>query len=106
MSHNSERKFAKLLRLLMLTVMICGAGVAEASTLPDPVLDQTATTQTQTIVLAGGCFWGMQAVFQHLKGVKQAISGYAGGSAQTAQYETGQLRYHGTCGIRAGDLRS
>jgi len=41
----------------------------------------------QSIVLAGGCFWGVQAVFEHLKGVKQATSGYAGGSATTAHYE-------------------
>ena len=37
--------------------------------------------------MAGGCFWGIQAVFQHVKGVKSAISGYSGGEAQTAQYE-------------------
>ena len=42
----------------------------------------------ERIILAGGCFWGMQGVYQHLKGVTQAISGYAGGSAETAHYET------------------
>jgi peptide-methionine (S)-S-oxide reductase len=41
----------------------------------------------QTVVLAGGCFWGVQAVFQHVKGVTQAVSGYAGGSKETAIYE-------------------
>ena len=61
---------------------------AHATTLPDPVLDQAPATQPQTMVLAGGCFWGMQAVFQHVKGVTQAISGYAGGPADTAHYET------------------
>jgi peptide-methionine (S)-S-oxide reductase len=48
---------------------------------------------TQTAVLAGGCFWGVEAVFEHLKGVSEVVSGYAGGSAKTAQYErvgTGQ----------------
>ena len=41
----------------------------------------------QTVVLAGGCFWGVQAVFQHVKGVSQALSGYAGGTKETASYE-------------------
>jgi peptide-methionine (S)-S-oxide reductase len=41
---------------------------------------------TQTAVLAGGCFWGMEAVFEHVKGVKNVVSGYAGGSAATANY--------------------
>lgn len=43
--------------------------------------------QTQRVVLAGGCFWGMQAVFKDLKGVTSAVAGYAGGSAATAHYE-------------------
>jgi peptide-methionine (S)-S-oxide reductase len=46
------------------------------------------TPANETIVVAGGCFWGIQAVFQHTKGVIDATSGYAGGSADTAQYET------------------
>ncbi len=45
------------------------------------------TTATQTAVLAGGCFWGVQGVFQHLKGVLRAESGYAGGASATAEYE-------------------
>ena len=47
-----------------------------------------ATTTTQRVVLAGGCFWGMQLVFESLRGVDRAVAGYAGGSADTAQYET------------------
>ncbi|MDE3011386.1 MAG: peptide-methionine (S)-S-oxide reductase MsrA [Pseudomonadota bacterium] len=43
---------------------------------------------SDTVVLAGGCFWGMQAVFQHVHGVHRAISGYAGGEGSTAQYES------------------
>ncbi len=43
--------------------------------------------KTQTIVLAGGCFWGVEAVFEHTKGVVKAVSGYAGGKADTAQYD-------------------
>ena len=56
------------------------------SILAAPVASPAATAP-QTIVLAGGCFWGMQAVFQSLKGVK-ATAGYAGGAASTAHYET------------------
>jgi peptide-methionine (S)-S-oxide reductase len=44
--------------------------------------------EKQTVVLAGGCFWGVDAVFKHVKGVASVVSGYSGGSASTAQYET------------------
>jgi peptide-methionine (S)-S-oxide reductase len=43
---------------------------------------------SETTVLAGGCFWGVQGVFQHVKGVTEAESGYAGGSKDTANYDT------------------
>ncbi len=46
-----------------------------------------AASGSQTVVLAGGCFWGVQAVYQHTKGVTQAVSGYAGGKKETAHYE-------------------
>jgi len=49
---------------------------------------QAGLTKTQTAVFAGGCFWGVEAVFEHTKGVKDVVSGYAGGDAKTAQYET------------------
>jgi peptide-methionine (S)-S-oxide reductase len=60
-----------------------------AVAIPPPALDAAAPAgaASQTIVLAGGCFWGMQAVFQHTKGVTAAISGYAGGDQQTAHYQ-------------------
>lgn len=60
---------------------------ADARTLPLPALDVTASGTTQTAVLAGGCFWGVQGVFQHVNGVSSAVSGYAGGDADMAQYE-------------------
>jgi len=47
-----------------------------------------AATQQQRVVLAGGCFWGMQLVFESLRGVDRTVAGYAGGQAATAQYET------------------
>jgi peptide-methionine (S)-S-oxide reductase len=62
---------------------------ASAVTLPDPVVDQpiSAPAGQQTIVFAGGCFWGVQAVFQHVKGVVSATSGYAGGTVSSPSYE-------------------
>jgi peptide-methionine (S)-S-oxide reductase len=67
------------------------AKAAESSrVLPDPVVDTplAASADSETAVVAGGCFWGIQAVFYHVKGVKNATSGYSGGSASTAEYET------------------
>jgi peptide-methionine (S)-S-oxide reductase len=59
----------------------------EAVLIPPPALDETTQGRSETVVLAGGCFWGVQGVFQHVKGVKKAVSGYAGGTADTARYE-------------------
>src|ERR1700760_223956 len=61
-----------------------------STTIPAPAVDEPAGSAgaSETAVLAGGCFWGVQGVFQHVKGVTQAVSGYAGGDAATAQYET------------------
>ena len=59
----------------------------EAVLIPPPALDETTQARSETAVFAGGCFWGVQGVFQHVKGVKQAVSGYAGGTADTARYE-------------------
>jgi peptide-methionine (S)-S-oxide reductase len=60
-----------------------------AVAIPAPTLDQTAPAGggLQNVVLAGGCFWGMQAVYEHTKGVTQAVSGYSGGARETAHYE-------------------
>src|SRR5262245_32542682 len=70
-----------------LTLRFASAG-DRAVMLPDPEIDAQATTAgDSTAVLAGGCFWGIQAVFQHVKGVKRATSGYSGGAASTAEYE-------------------
>jgi peptide-methionine (S)-S-oxide reductase len=55
--------------------------------LPAPKQDVTSTAPTETAVFAGGCFWGVQGVFQHTKGVLNAVSGYAGGEKSTAEYE-------------------
>src|SRR5258708_2601109 len=60
------------------------------SAFPRPALDQpvAATKGKEVAVISGGCFWGIQAVYEHTKGVISATSGYAGGTADTAQYET------------------
>lgn len=64
---------------------VASAGVA----IPDPALDESPTTSKseRVAVVAGGCFWGIQAVYTHVKGVIDVKAGYAGGSADTAHYE-------------------
>ncbi|HKG21762.1 MAG TPA: peptide-methionine (S)-S-oxide reductase MsrA [Blastocatellia bacterium] len=74
--------------LLISTSLACNAATAAVS-IPDPVDDAplAAAKGEQTAVLAGGCFWGIEAVFEHVKGVTGVTSGYSGGSANTAHYE-------------------
>jgi len=73
----------------LLATTACNAKAGTAAPLPAPALDapRAATSGQQAAVVAGGCFWGIQAVFQHVKGVIRATSGYSGGSAKTAEYE-------------------
>ena len=59
----------------------------DAVVIPPPATDVSASDGIQTVVLAGGCFWGVQGVFQHTTGVVSAVSGYSGGSKMNAQYE-------------------
>jgi peptide-methionine (S)-S-oxide reductase len=68
----------------------CNAANAKAPPLPDPAVDESVASQSshETAVVAGSCFWGMQLVFEHVKGVANVTAGYAGGSAKTAEYET------------------
>jgi peptide-methionine (S)-S-oxide reductase len=83
---------------LIFAALLLGAGLvlrglpsaAESTrSIPPPALDEPANPQaaSETTVLAGGCFWGVQGVFQHVGGVTSAVSGYAGGAADTAHYE-------------------
>ncbi|WP_423204255.1 peptide-methionine (S)-S-oxide reductase MsrA [Pseudomonas kribbensis] len=62
-------------------------GGEEGVVIPPPTLDENTQAHSETAVFAGGCFWGVQGVFQHVKGVQKAVSGYAGGAANTAEYE-------------------
>ena len=73
----------------LLGVAASAALAAEpAVTIPPPAQDlATPGDGTQTVVLAGGCFWGVQGVFEHTKGVVSAVSGYSGGTKETAHYE-------------------
>jgi peptide-methionine (S)-S-oxide reductase len=58
----------------------------DAVVIPAPAIDTQPSDGTQTVVVAGGCFWGVQGVFQHTAGVVSAVSGYSGGSPMTADY--------------------
>ena len=77
------------MKRMFLAIMVLLAGCASAKTLPDPSTDSALakTPGQETVVFAGGCFWGVQAVFEHVKGVKSATAGYAGGAAKTAHYD-------------------
>jgi peptide-methionine (S)-S-oxide reductase len=75
----------------LLAAFVAGPASAEGAHLtPAPTLDEplASAPAKETVVLAGGCFWGVQGVFQHVKGVLNAVSGYAGGEKSTAEYET------------------
>jgi peptide-methionine (S)-S-oxide reductase len=60
----------------------------DAVVIPAPAMDASPASGIQTAVIAGGCFWGVQGVFQHTAGVVNAVSGYAGGTKATADYQT------------------
>jgi len=77
-----------LLAAAGLQLVLPGLAADEAHLIPAPaVAGQPGSGATETAVLAGGCFWGVQGVFQHVKGVTNAVSGYAGGDKKTAQYD-------------------
>jgi peptide-methionine (S)-S-oxide reductase len=83
-----SRLIAVLLLLAVLMIKTMPAAVQEGLALPAPAVDAAASQASSAVaVLAGGCFWGVQGVFQHVKGVSNAVSGYAGGAQHTATYE-------------------
>jgi peptide-methionine (S)-S-oxide reductase len=90
----SRIRFSRLSRCaaaigaLALTALTAAPALAaeEAVIVPAPAVDVRAASGIQTAVLAGGCFWGVQGVFQHTAGIVNAVSGYAGGSKATADY--------------------
>lgn len=91
MSFKNVRRLALgiLVPLVVLTTACRQAQAGSVSPFPDPAVDepQAKATSHETAVLSGGCFWGVQAVFKHVKGVISATSGYTGGEPSTAHYE-------------------
>jgi peptide-methionine (S)-S-oxide reductase len=95
MKNKMERAFPgnKVLAMIGVAAVAVGAWFATASAaekavkLPPPAFDSPVAAKLETAVFAGGCFWGVQAVFQHTQGVLNAVSGYSGGKKETAQYE-------------------
>ncbi len=75
-------RLTRTLRLAILLTMAIAAGPRPAAAVPVRTMPHT-----ETAVLAGGCFWGMEAVFEQVRGVTSVVSGYAGGSALTAHYD-------------------
>src|SRR5213596_728355 len=71
----SGDKEARMKRLIIAAILTLAAS------------SSAAAVRTETAVFAGGCFWGMEAVFEHVKGVKDVVSGYAGGRAKDAHYD-------------------
>jgi peptide-methionine (S)-S-oxide reductase len=89
MSKVSVRMMAMLLTVLA-SAVACRAGSGASAAVPVAAVDEVkaAASAKQTAVVAGGCFWGIQAVFQHVKGVVSATSGYSGGTVKNPDYET------------------
>src|ERR1700723_4700107 len=87
----SFTRFALILFAGLLGVTACNAKASPSSStaVPAPVQDVPRATAAgqQTAVVSGGCFWGIQAVFQHVKGVLRATSGYSGGTVKNPDYE-------------------
>src|SRR5882757_807300 len=81
--------FAGLLLAAGIVVRGLPSAAESARSIPPPGLDEPASPQatSEIAVLAGGCFWGVQGVFQHVEGVTSAVSGYAGGAKETAEYD-------------------
>jgi len=88
MTHRAALLFSTVLATALVFAPLA-AQAEPAVTIPPPAAEQAApSTGLETAVLAGGCFWGIQAVYQHVKGVTNAVSGYAGGAQKDALYET------------------
>jgi peptide-methionine (S)-S-oxide reductase len=72
---------------LMLVYGTAGVAAESAVRAPQPIVTVPPSAASETAIFAGGCFWGVQGVFQHVKGVKSAVSGFTGGGGDTAHYE-------------------
>ena len=89
MTGRSAGKTALALGVAIVTLLAGWTSAQAAGSFPDPKVDPPPANAkgTQTAVFAGGCFWGVEAVFEHVRGVTRVVSGYAGGNADTARYE-------------------
>jgi peptide-methionine (S)-S-oxide reductase len=93
MTRSLSRLRPILLPAALVVLLVAGLGLfrsaaEEAREIPPPALDGTAGPRVSEVaVLAGGCFWGVQGVFQHVAGVTSAVSGYAGGTEKSANYD-------------------
>ena len=89
MTHETLRKSVAFVALLMSGMLAACAFGEAAMKVPPPAYDAPKEKgELQTAVLAGGCFWGVEGVYEHVRGVHDVKSGYAGGAKQTAEYET------------------
>ena len=80
-------KYAPLCAATALGLFMSAAAAADLDkTIPAPALDPASTAASETAVLAGGCFWGQQGLFEHVKGVTKVVAGYSGGAKATATY--------------------
>jgi peptide-methionine (S)-S-oxide reductase len=76
------------MRMKIILVALAGLSrAAAAAGFPDPPKAVVAPSSSESVVLAGGCFWGMQGVFEHVKGVTDTVVGYSGGKKETATYD-------------------
>ena len=82
-------RFVRAVLVIPVLLLVVGTALRGAAVVPDPVVDEPLAKAKgeATAVLAGGCFWGVDAVFKHVKGVKSVLSGYSGGPANMAEYE-------------------
>jgi peptide-methionine (S)-S-oxide reductase len=89
MNRRSIATVAVTLCLAAATALATFATSSAPASLPDPTVDipLAKRASTETAVLAGGCFWGIEGVFEHVKGVSKVVSGYTGGTADTASYD-------------------
>jgi peptide-methionine (S)-S-oxide reductase len=89
MSPSKKAGLVGLAAVFVLAALLFGRTAKGAAALPDPAVDETApaSAHSETVVFAGGCFWGIQAVFEHVKGVTKATAGYSGGHVKNPSYE-------------------
>ena len=76
----------RFLLALAAPVLLLACSPAGAQSIPAPAADSSRSTGIRTAVFAGGCFWGVEGVFEHVEGVREVVSGYAGGKRETASY--------------------